>query len=692
MRKSLTSIVGRETVSFLTALTMLVSMHAEALEGTAVYRPAESNVAVKYWVSVAASDNDEDAKFAVDGDEATQWVAAGGSASLTIDLSGAYDALRKTEVVFSDSRSVYKYRIEGSTDGGDWFVLADRSNNSTVAAGFTDVFSRKGIRFIRISIFCGSPVGIKEFKVFNYLRPDMDNGADIGGLQSGVFFYNEGNNPPKMMPDGVREYRGGEGNEESIITGNNFYGLVKDMGWQTTRLRVWNEPRREGVSDKDGVLDSLPVGNQYGSSSPNAVREHARYIVGAGQDLAIDFHYADSWSDPQNQPKPYAWAELPFETSGGGDDLVGKTYEFTYEMIKSLIEQGTRPSIVAIGNEISNGMMWGREYELTNPYNDFHDYYRRFIRNNPDATLGGGVEWVNYDRARGDKGSPEYGFFLASVGRLAKLVDAGQRAIHDLNIEFDLRMQTEMHFAFNVFDGSPKVAHDPDEVFRRVEALVGGLAERLKTMSGMTDRVGFSYYPDWHGTYDMMQKNIVELSKILPEGVKFNIAECSPRHTGTVSDWMNNPNVVRGPWNNDVSLRDSFTFSVQWQGDDTRNIMMLINDIPNNVGMGVWPWNGQRVYFSEGQPYASFKVWNDAFATNVIESVVYLTVVEGEKPVLPTRIKNLDVGTGVVSDVDVTWSDMVFSGVGTVTIDGVATCNGNMKEVVARIMVVSSLD
>ena len=302
-----------------------------------------------------------------------------------------------------------------------------------MAEGFTDLFSKVGIRYLRVCLSCGAPFGIREFRVLNFLRPDMDNGSDIGALHEGMFHYNSGGYTQKMMPGEVREYRGGDGNDGSISTGMNFYGLVKNMGWSTTRLRVWNEPRREGVSDKDVVLDSLPVGDSNGVSSPNAVSRHARFVVGAGQRLAIDFHSADSWSDPQNQPKPYAWAELPFECSEGGYDLLKMVYEFIYEIVKSLTEQNTRPHMVAIGNEISNSMMWGMEYELTNPYNDFHDYYRRFIRNRPDATLGGGVEWVNYDRAVGDLGSREYGFFVASVVRLAKLVDAGQRAVRDLN-------------------------------------------------------------------------------------------------------------------------------------------------------------------------------------------------------------------------------------------------------------------
>ena len=691
MKNHMKFIKTKKTSSFLVfaiIIALFPLFPVMALEGEASYRPAESNIAVKYWVSATASSNADDARLAIDGNPNTAWIATSAFASLTVDLSGTYDALRKTEIVFAGSNSVYKYKLEGSTDGVAWFMLADRSNNTRVAGGFTDIFSKSGIRYLKITISSGSPIGIKDFKIINYLRPDMDNGSDIGGLQIGPFFYNANNNPPQMLPDGSRYFRGGTANPESMNNGNNFYGLVKDMGWHTTRIRIWNLPRREGDSNKTAELGDTPEGNVDGGSSPNYTRNHAKYIVGAGQNLAIDFHYADSWSDPQNQPKPYEWAELPFESvNPEQNDLIKATYSFTYEMIKSLIDQGTPPSIVAIGNEISNGMMWGREYELTNPFCDYHDYYRRFIRDNPNAPLGGGIEWVNYENARDDKNSSEYKSFLASIVRLAKLVDAGQRAIKKLNEEYRLNMQTEMHFAFNVCEGLPKAAHDPNEVLKKVITLVGGLAENLKNMSGMTDRVGLSYYPDWHGTYGIMQKNIVELSKIIP-GVKFNIAECSPRYSGTVSDWMNNPNLIRNPWNDDPALGSSFTYSAQWQGDDTKNIMMLINDIPDNLGMGVWPWNGQSVYFAGGEPRASFLVWNDAFAIAVVESSVYVTTTVGKSATLPTTVKNLNVATGVITDVAVTWDSALFSTAGVFEIKGIASATGNMNEVAAYITVV----
>ena len=748
---------------------MFVSINVFALEGTASYKPAESNIAAKYWVSATASSNAADAKLAIDGNPNTAWVTTSASASLTVDLSGTYDAIRKTEVQFVSSNSVYKYKLEGSTNGTTWFMLVDRSKNTRIAEGFTDVFSKTGIRYLRLTISGGSPVGVKEFKIINYLRPDMDNGSDIGSLQTGEFYYNVNNNPPQMLPDGSRAYRGGIANETSMNTGNNFYGLAKDLGWHTTRLRVWNEPRSEGgwsipgVWDNasEGLLKEFPVGNPNGGSSPNDVRNHAKYVIGANQILAIDFHYADSWSDPQNQPKPYAWVNLPWDdpkepkripdmtvgaatvhsTYDPNNDahhkwitkgLVSEVENFTYNMIKSLIEQGTTPKIVAIGNEISHGMMWGKEYRLTNfyspemTYNDHHDYYHRFIRDNKKSVLGagntyaeryasstiidredmpygGGVEWLNYERANGNKESPEYKSFLESIRRLSILIDAGQKAIRRLNEEYKDRpdllptpMKTELHFANNLVGqprGGTKVVFDIEVAFNKFVTLVSELNNNLTTMSGMSDRIGISYYPDWHGTYDMMQRYIVELSKIVPD-VQFNIAECSPVVSGTINHWLDNPNLVGGPANDPnpwvSGLPDSFTHTVQTQGAHTIDIMKLVNDVPNNIGMGVWPWNGQAVYFTGGQPRASMLAFTQAFATGVVESAVYVSTNKGVAPKLPLTVKELNVATGKIADVAVKWDAITpakFAVEGVFEVKGTAEAKGNMNEVTAYITV-----
>ena len=757
---------NKKRIAAIVVFAMLIAILQSAvfaLNGTASYKPAESNIAVKYWVTATAGSNTEDAGNAVDGNLNTAWVAAkNGAKWFMLDLGGEYDAVRKAEIVFFDATVVNKYILEGSSDGDTWSLLADRSENSDYVGGFTDVFKASGLRFLKVSFVGFGNPGIKEFRVFNYLRDDMNNGADIGSLVTTATYYNASNNPAApLMPDGSRAYRGGTANAGSMDTGANFYGLANDLGWKTIRLRVWNEPRSEGGWATPGVWDlaqgisaSFPTSNASGGSSPSTVRTHARYIVGAGMDLAIDFHYADSWADPQNQPKPYAWVNLPWDdpeeplripdmtvaaatrpaTYDPTNDaqhkiitrgLVSEVEYFTYEMIKSLIDQGTPPTIVALGNEITHGMMWGKEYRLTNhysateTYNDHHDYYHRFIRDDTKSVLagsgtyaqryaastvvdredmpyGGGVEWMSYERANGDKNSEEYKSFQESVRRLSILIDAGQRAIQRLNEEYDLSIQTELHFANNVFAeprGGSKTMLDADDAFERFLTLVDEINKNMVTMSGMVDRIGISYYPDWHGPYWMLERNIVELSKIVP-GVKFNIAECSPTASGTTSNWMDNPNKVSGtptnpnPW---VSgLPTSFTYTIQSQGDDTISIMKTINDAPGNVGMGVWPWDAQGVYFTGGQPRASMLAFSQAFASNAVESGVYVTTKVGEAPTLPTTIDDIDPKTGVIQHSTISWGDVTssqYAAVGTFEVAGTVNTSGNMKDATAYVTV-----
>ena len=726
----------KRILSLLLAFALLAPMmpaaHVSALEGAIpTVIPIESNLSVKYWVTASASSNGADADLAIDGDLDTAWIAAGDNASLTVDLSGAYNAIYKTEVVFAGSASAYKYMLEGSADGVAWSTLADRSANTKVADGFTDIFKSPGIRYVRLAITAGSPVGVKEFRIFNYLRDDMKGGSDIGSAQTGMFYYNRNNDPPQMMPDGSREYRGGTGNEASIPTGNNFYGLAQDLGWETIRLRIWNEPRSEGGWATPGVWDhgngisaSFPNSNANGGSSPNATRNHARYVVGAGQQLAIDFHYADSWADPQNQPKTYAWVNLPWddpaeplripdmtvgaatrpETYNPDDDsqhkiitrgLVSEVEYFTYEMIKSLIDQGTAPSIVALGNETTHGMMWGKEYRLTNyygpdtTYNDHHDYYHRFIRDNErsvlgtgstyaeryatstiydreDIAYGGGVEWLNYDRANGDVNSAEYKSFQESVRRFAILIDAGQRAIHRLNEEYKdspllpAPMVTELHFANNVAAqprGGGVVQLDPEKAFQKLLTLVSELDINLTGMSGMVDRIGLSYYPDWHGPTWMFQRNCVEIEKLVP-GIKVNMSECgSGSQVSTIQEYLT-----------------------------------IVNDVPNNAGMGVWPWSGSG---SNGSFRSSQLAFAISHATGVVESGIYATILKGTAPALPATVKELKVSDGTVAEVPVAWSAIDpedYAEIGaTFTVSGTAEAQGNMNRVTATVTVVDTL-
>lgn len=599
---------------------------AYGLDGTAEYVAAESSISGKYWVSATAKSGS--AAAALDGKPETVWSPSQGQAELTVDLGGAYDAVHKVRLHFADDGQVHRYRLHGSSDGKTWQPLADRAPQSPSGGVFTDIFSLRSLRYLRLELLGDPAGGVRDMEIINYLRPNLENGSDTSeqGGSTTAYYYNAGNKPP------VPGFRGGRFSDPgSMEAGNNFFGLTKDLGWDIIRLRVWNEPRSE---------NSGQPSNSLGNCSPENTLRVSKAIVGAGQKLAIDLHYADSWSDPQNQPKPYAWADLTFE------QLQRATYDYTHQVIDSLVQQGTIPSLVGIGNEVTNGMMWGSEYDLITPYVDHHHYY---TSGKYKAQPGGGVKWVKYEEAHGDTESPAYREFLDSVRNLALLIDAGHRAVNKVNQERGTQIKTQLHFAFNINErvNGQMVALRTEDVAKRVMTLVTTLNKELSARSGMVDGVGLSYYPDWHGTYDTVQRYLVDISKALPD-VRVTIAECSPKFRGTVSGAMQDPNHPVG-----------FEYSIQSQGDDTIDLMKTINDVPNNAGTGVWPWAGTQVYASgrgdDGTLRASFKAWNDGFAKNVIEDRIAVTGTRGQTPPLPATVRSLDLATGRISDVAVKW-------------------------------------
>jgi arabinogalactan endo-1,4-beta-galactosidase len=109
--------------------------------------------------------------------------------------------------------------------------------------------------------------------------------------------------------------------------------ILKSVGVNYVRLRIWNNPR-SGYNNKDEVL------------------RYARTVKAKGLKLMVAFHYSDTWADPGKQLKPAAWA------GHGLSQLQADVYDYTRDVCDSLKAQGTVPDSVQIGNEINAGMLW----------------------------------------------------------------------------------------------------------------------------------------------------------------------------------------------------------------------------------------------------------------------------------------------------------------------------------------------
>ena len=82
------------------------------------------------------------------------------------------------------------------------------------------------------------------------------------------------------------------------------------------------------------------------------VKNLGKRIKEEGMDFMLDFHYSDTWADPDKQGIPSAWSN----TTNAA--LTESIYTYTKECLEYLKENGATPDFVQIGNEISYGMLW----------------------------------------------------------------------------------------------------------------------------------------------------------------------------------------------------------------------------------------------------------------------------------------------------------------------------------------------
>jgi arabinogalactan endo-1,4-beta-galactosidase len=202
--------------------------------------------------------------------------------------------------------------------------------------------------------------------------------------------------------------------------------LMKEHGFESIRLRLWHTPA--------GSYNDL-----------EQVKTMAARIEAAGMELFLDFHYSDWWADAGTQNKPAAWSGLAF------DILVDSVYQYSYDVIASLQSQGTVPSMVQIGNEISSGMLW------------------------PDGQVGGA-----YD-------TPQ------QWDQLSALLDAGRRGV--LDAAPNQRPEIVIHFSNGADNAACRWFFD------------GLAAHGLQY-----DAIGVSYYPKWHGSLAQLRYNLNDLA------------------------------------------------------------------------------------------------------------------------------------------------------------------------------------
>ena len=145
-------------------------------------------------------------------------------------------------------------------------------------------------------------------------RPALDYaiGADLSFLRqaeaSGTVFKDQGRAKPGLQ-------------------------IFMDHGYNWVRLRIFNNPTE------------LPNDLAYTLAL-------ARQAKQAGFKFLLDFHYSDTWADPDKQFLPKAWMGKTHAALGS---LI---FAYTRDTIRAFHDAGVMPDMVQPGNEVIGGMMW----------------------------------------------------------------------------------------------------------------------------------------------------------------------------------------------------------------------------------------------------------------------------------------------------------------------------------------------
>ncbi len=124
-------------------------------------------------------------------------------------------------------------------------------------------------------------------------------------------------------------------------TETELLSILETYGVNYVRLRLWNDPYSE---------DGKPYGaggNDFQTTLTLAKRALAKKLG-----FLLDFHYSDFWTDPGKQFIPKAWAGKNVE------ELEQAVFDYTKETLLALKKEGAFPTMIQVGNELTNGLLW----------------------------------------------------------------------------------------------------------------------------------------------------------------------------------------------------------------------------------------------------------------------------------------------------------------------------------------------
>ncbi|GAA5519111.1 hypothetical protein Lsed01_01549 [Demequina sediminis] len=429
--------------------------------------------------------------------------------------------------------------------------------------------------------------------------------------------------------------------EESGVTFKDFAGneadvfdVMADAGINYSRIRVWNDP-------------FTAEGEGYGGGNVDAERAAVmgKRATDAGMRVFVDFHYADFWAHPGQQPVPKAWVGM---TAAEKADAL---YDYTAETLQYMVDQGVDVGMVQIGNETTNLQLTGENWpasgalfkagadavrdtlgedakiaiHFTNPERGTYMGYADKLAKGPDNVLGTGDE-IDYDVFA----SSYYAFWHGTLENLTTQLSNVATA-YDKEV---IVAETSWNYTLEDGDGHTNTIRSTT-ASDKYSSSVQGQALAVRDVIDATVNVGeagigvFYWEPAW-----------------LPVGPPEELDNNKLLWEEFGSGWAS-------------------SYAGEYDPDDA------------GVWFGGSAWDNQAMFDFEGNPLESLRVFDYARTGTVAPREVdaiqspSITVVDGEAIELPASV-TVSYTDGTSEDETVTWGAKVewITGPGTYEVPG----------------------
>lgn len=211
------------------------------------------------------------------------------------------------------------------------------------------------------------------------------------------------------------------------VPAEDVFEILSRYGINYLRLKLWNDP-----------YDSNR--HPYGAGTNDLATDLslARRALKKGWGFLLNFHYSDFWADPGKQILPKAWKNYSEE------ELIQAVHDYTKDTLEFFQKEHALPTMVQIGNEITNGLLWPL----------------------------GKKPWPEEMAADPVAGEKQY-------ERIARLVSSGIRAVRE--VDPSIRVMIHLDHGGN-------------------NAMYVDWLDHYQTYATEDfDILGMSYYPFWHG-------------------------------------------------------------------------------------------------------------------------------------------------------------------------------------------------